>query len=82
MDALEWWKSVGSPQARQAVEAAGTSWEYFQHIAHRRKRPGPDLARRLIAASGGAMTLDELLFPKAQFSNLKTTANQGADFDK
>lgn len=66
MDALTWWKSVGTPQAREAIKSAGTSWDYFVHIAHKRKRPGPDLARRLIAASGGALTLDELLFPKVQ----------------
>lgn len=66
MNAMEWWRAVGTQAARDAVEQAGTSWGYFQHIAHRRKRPGPDLARRLIDASGGALTLDELLFPGEQ----------------
>lgn len=63
MDARTWWKSVGTEKARVAVEAAGTNWEYFKHIAAGRKRPGADLARRLVEASGGALTLDGLLFP-------------------
>lgn len=66
MDAMTWWKLVGTEQAKAAVLSTGTSWLYFQHIAHKRKRPGPDLARRLINASGGALTLDELLFPEDQ----------------
>lgn len=66
MDAMQWWRAVGTAQAREAVLAAGTSWDYFTHIAHKRKRPGPDLARRLIVASGGLLTLDELLFPADQ----------------
>lgn len=69
MDAMEWWKLVGTQKAREAVESAGTSWDYFQHIAHRRKRPGPDLARRLIAASENKMTLEELLFPRATMAD-------------
>lgn len=66
MDAMVWWRLVGSDEAKRVVEEAGTSFGYFQHIAHRRKRPGPDLARRLAAASGGQLTLEELLWPKAE----------------
>lgn len=69
MDAMTWWRSIGTQQAKPAVEQAGTSWAYFCHIAHRRKRPGPDLARKLIAASGGALTLEELLFPRDSATN-------------
>jgi hypothetical protein len=64
MDAKEWWHKVGTPEAKRVIEEAGTSWEYFNHICNKRKRPGVELARRLIAASGGALTLDELLFEK------------------
>lgn len=66
MDAMSYWKMVGSSEIRRVVEEAGTSYAYWTHIAHKRKRPGPDLARRLVAASGGALTLDELLFPSEE----------------
>lgn len=51
MNALEFWRAVGTEKARKAAEAAGTEWSYFKHIAHNRKRPGVDLARRLIVES-------------------------------
>lgn len=66
MDAMTFWKMVGSSEVRRVVEEAGTTYAYFTHIAHKRKRPGPDLARRLVAASGGALTLEELLFPGSE----------------
>jgi len=43
---------------------AGTTYDYFKHICNQRKRPGVDLARRLVAASGGRLDLDKLLIPK------------------
>lgn len=77
MDAMSWWRAVGTEQARQAVIAAGTSWEYFQHIAYYRKRPGPDLAWRLIEASGGQLSLDKLLFPNSHFAKPKRGKSTG-----
>lgn len=77
MDAMAWWRLVGTEQARAAVLSAGTSWEYFQHIAYYRKRPGPDLARKLIEASGGLLTLDKLLFPNSQFAKTKRVKSTG-----
>lgn len=63
MDARTWWKSVGTEKARLVVQESGTNWAYFVHIAAGRKRPSPELARKLIAASGGELTLEGLLFP-------------------
>jgi hypothetical protein len=66
MDAYTWWNKLGTDACRPIVEAAGTSWAYFVHIAHKRKRPGPDLARRLVEGSKGKLKLDKLLFPKSE----------------
>lgn len=66
MDAMGYWRTVGTEKARQMVEQAGTSWAYFVHIAHRRKRPGVDLAHRLIEASDGNLTLADLLFSRSR----------------
>lgn len=63
MDARRWWESVGTKEAKSAVQIAGTNWAYFVHIAAGRKRPSPELCLKLIAASGGVMTLEGLLFP-------------------
>lgn len=65
MDAMQWWIDQGTDKCKPIVEEA-TSWAYFVHIAHKRKRPGPDLARELVRLSKGAMTFDELLIPKSQ----------------
>lgn len=62
---MSYWRTFGTEQSRQMVERAGTSWAYFVHIAHKRKRPGVDLAHRLVGASDGCLTLGELLFSRS-----------------
>ena len=68
MDAKQYQNAAGKDAARRVVEMAGTTWRYWQHFVTGHKRPGPDLARRLIKASeqvtpGTVMTLDALLVP-------------------
>lgn len=69
MKAREFWDAVGTEKAKLVIEKAGTEWSYWKHIAANRKRPGVDLARRLVQASreltpGHELTLDELLTPR------------------
>ena len=44
---------------------AGTNYDYWKRIRDRRQRPSVDLAHALVAASGGELDLNLLLFPKA-----------------
>lgn len=64
MDAMQFWDKYPIDHVRKVCATAGTSYEYFKHIAHRRKRPSPELADRLVAASGGKMKRDKLLFSR------------------
>ena len=65
MDAKQYWKRHGSEKSREVATAAGTSWGYFEHIMHGRRRPSPELAERLVEASGGQMDFVSLLKPRA-----------------
>ncbi|HDR9003015.1 TPA: hypothetical protein QDA99_006623 [Burkholderia vietnamiensis] len=47
MDAMAFWKQVGSKKVVEVCDAAETSFPYFKHIAHGRKRPSYDLAKKL-----------------------------------
>ncbi|KUZ66851.1 hypothetical protein WI36_24085 [Burkholderia ubonensis] len=47
MDAMAFWKKVGSKKVVEVCAAAETSFPYFKHIAHGRKRPSYDLAKKL-----------------------------------
>ena len=62
--AMEFWKMAGIEKTREVCEAAGTSYEHFKHIAHKRRRPSVELANKLIKASGGQMSFEKLLFSK------------------
>ena len=61
LSAMEFWEQVGSTRAKEVVAEAGTKWSYYKHIAHGRKTPSIRLARRLVAASGGLMSVDSLI---------------------
>jgi hypothetical protein len=65
MDAMEYWKQAGIEATRKACREAGTTYEHFKHIAHKRRRPSVELANKLIKASNGQMTFEKLLFSKA-----------------
>ncbi|SIT50475.1 hypothetical protein BN2476_830046 [Paraburkholderia piptadeniae] len=51
LTAIEFWKKVGTPKAREVCGLAGTTFEYFEHIAHRRKRPSEALADAIAKAA-------------------------------
>lgn len=77
---MDYWQKVGTEKAMKVVKEAGTEWSYWKHIAHNRKRPGADLARRLVEASRKItpkhrLTLNELLTPREQIKGrVKATA--------
>lgn len=71
MDAREYRATAGLEATRKVAAMAETKWSYMKHILSGHKRPGVDLARRLIAASekvtpDKVMTLDALLKPSEE----------------
>lgn len=66
MDLYTYWDKYGTDATKKMVESCGTSWAYAVHIAHKRKRPGVDLARKIVAATNGEVGLEELLFPSSE----------------
>ena len=68
MNAKEYENTTGVENAQRVVELAGTKWSYWRHFCTKHKRPGPDLARKLVDASlsvtpDSPLTLDALLTP-------------------
>lgn len=61
---MEFWRMAGIVETRKVCEIAGTSYENFKHIAHKRRRPSVELANKLIQASNGRMSFEKLLFTK------------------
>ncbi|HDR9065513.1 TPA: hypothetical protein ACU967_002271 [Burkholderia contaminans] len=51
LTAIQFWKKVGTPKAREVCGVAGTTFEYFEHIAHGRKRPSETLANAIAQAA-------------------------------
>ena len=54
---------ITSPQHRESIAAAaGTTPDYLWQIesAWNGRRPSPELARRIVAATGGVVTLTDL----------------------
>jgi len=60
MDALTFLKKVGKSGAEKVARDAGSNYVYFSQIAYGHRRPSPELARRLVDASGGELSLSEL----------------------
>ena len=60
MNALTFLKKVGKTAAEKVACDAGSNYVYFSQIAYGHRRPSPELARRLVEASAGEMTLSEL----------------------
>jgi hypothetical protein len=71
MDAMEFWKKYGTERVLQLCADVGTTYNYWKHIANKRKRPGPDLARAMVKASGGKLKLDKLLIPRDEMKTVK-----------
>lgn len=66
MDAAKYLKMFGTKKAEEVAVAAKTSLPYFQQLAYKVRRPSPDLARRLVDASDGVLSFEELLVPRDQ----------------
>lgn len=76
MNAKEYEHMAGIEKAEQVVRMAGTKWSYWRHFCTGHKRPGVDLARKLVKASefvtpDTPMTLDALLTPIDQLKGRK-----------
>ena len=65
MNAKQFLDAVGREKAEQVAIAAGTTMEYFCHIAYGNRRPSFELAERLVAASKNKMKLVPLLRSKS-----------------
>lgn len=73
MDARAFLDKHGKEICVRVAKLAGTKWVYFSHIAYGHRRPSPDLARRLVAASAGVvrkpddqLDFESLLPPKRE----------------
>ena len=68
LDAMSYWQTKHghrpTPELLAMLERAGTTYDYWKHICNLRKRPGADLARRLVKESSGELCFDKLLFPR------------------
>ena len=74
MDAMTFWDAVGRESVQRMCREIGTSYDYWKHIANRRKRPSVDLARKMVDYSrrhhpDHALSLDELLVPRELIRN-------------
>lgn len=63
VSAMTFWQRHGAARCARLAQDAGTSYGYWKQIANQRKRPSIELARRLVQASQGELSLDLLLFP-------------------
>lgn len=60
MDAYTFIEKHGKPAAEALAHKAGTKYVYFYQIACGHRKPSPALAKALVEASGGELTLTEL----------------------
>lgn len=78
MTALDFWKQFGTPITREVCGLAGTTFEYFEHIAHGRKRASEDLAKEISNAAqtrtGVAIDVASMRPPKEQSAISKRAA--------
>lgn len=51
MDAKAFLETHGKEVAERVAKRAGTNWPYFSQIAYGHRRPSPELAKGLVAAS-------------------------------
>lgn len=76
MNAKEYQLRVGIDKTKDVVEMAGTKWSYWQHFTTGHKRPGYDLAKKLVKASQYVtpetpLTIDGLMTPIEQLRGRK-----------
>lgn len=60
MDAYTYIEKHGKPAAEALAAKAGTKYIYFYQIATGHRKPSPSLAKALVEASGGELTLTDL----------------------
>jgi len=60
MDAQNYLKTHGRAAAEKVAQLAGTKYIYLCQIASGHRKPSPKLAKALVRASGGEMTLESL----------------------
>ena len=63
VSAMSFWQRHGAQHCARLAQDAGTTYAYWKQIANQRKRPSIELARRLVQASQGELSLELLLFP-------------------
>ena len=61
MDLFEYRKKHGQKAIEKLADDVGTSVKYLGHLIFYRKRPGVDLAHRLVTLSGGQLTILSLM---------------------
>jgi transcriptional regulator with XRE-family HTH domain len=63
MNAFETIKTNRGFTDRQMAELFGVSVEFIRKLRSGHRRPSPDMAARISAATGGEVTIEELLYP-------------------
>lgn len=63
---LAYWQKHGIEHCERLCIAAGTSYDYWKRICNLRARPSADLARKLVALTGGELSMETLLPPREQ----------------
>lgn len=71
MQLIEYKRKHGAEAWQQLAEQAGTSVGYLNLLAYRQRQPSPDMAARLLRASGGQLTLAGLLPDLAAAASLR-----------
>ena len=61
MNAREFIDKYGAEEVQRVVDAAGTSKQYFHHIANNYRNASLPLAQRLVEASDGRLDLMSLM---------------------
>jgi len=69
----ELWARLGLKRTRDMCNAVGTSYEYWRHITHKRRRMSLDMARNIIAwletnepRLSKLVTIDSLIPPMSE----------------
>lgn len=74
MTIREWMKADGLT-AKKAAGLCGVALPYFVHLVARRKGPSLEVARRIVEASKGRITVHDLVVQKVRSSADDTRAS-------
>ena len=64
MTLKDWLKAQPDRKQKDMAGRLSVSQEYLSYLANRHRRPSPDLALRIQEATGGEVTVLELLYPE------------------